>query len=193
MADIELELEIIDLTGELTESSNGDQDEDIDVEEPFEGFADEGAPVSPAQLRAAIFAWPAARLRTVLASLADTDPAVHRALARALVNVPHAARVRVVPRWETCAHCGETFDADADPEDAGEAACVFHPGELEADSASFAAWDEAGQGPIDSAYARREHPERFMWSCCAGDGVAEGCVRGVHVVADAHKKQRLSG
>ncbi|KAF7330221.1 hypothetical protein MVEN_02459200 [Mycena venus] len=125
---------------------------------------------SRAQLRAAIYKVPEARLRHVLVGLADTVPAVYHALARELVVVSPTTRV-VVPRWETCPNCGETYDVNADED---EEECTFHPGELEVNEAKFPDWDEDCHGPMDSEHNREQYPENFSWTCCNGDGMTEG-------------------
>lgn len=119
---LEPELEIIDLTGEATDSEDGKEqygDEELD-----DTSSDDLDEASRAQLRAAIYAIPEAHLRHVVASMVDTVPAVYRALAKELLTVGPMARV-VIPRWETCANCGETYDVNADE---GEEECTFHPG-----------------------------------------------------------------
>ncbi|KAJ6553624.1 hypothetical protein DFH09DRAFT_1153913 [Mycena vulgaris] len=177
---LEPELEIIDLTGEKTESDDGEEGE---YEEEL--YASDGPDeASRAQLHAAIYAVPEAQLRHVLANLADTVPAVYRALARELVAVSPSARV--ITRWETCANCGATYDMHGDE---GEE-CIFHPGDLEVDEAKFLDWDEDCHGPMDSQHNRDEFPQNFSWSCCSGDGLSEGCITGKHSVA-THKKRRL--
>ncbi|KAF8207041.1 hypothetical protein K438DRAFT_1576887 [Mycena galopus ATCC 62051] len=172
---LEPELEIIDLTGETTASEDAEEYEEDDGDDP-----------SRAQLRDAIFRVPEARLRHVLVNLVDTVPAVYHALARELVAVSPTTRV-VVPRWETCANCGETYDVNADE---GEEECTFHPGDLKVNEAKFPDWDENCHGPMDSEINREEYPENFSWSCCNGDGLAEGCVAGHHTLA-VHKKRRV--
>ncbi|KAJ7433731.1 hypothetical protein FB451DRAFT_1471828 [Mycena latifolia] len=177
---LEPELEIIDLTGEATESENGEAGYDEERYDPSSDGPDEA---SRAQLHAAIYAVPEARLRHVLVGLVDTVPAVYRALARELVTVSPVSRV-VIPRWETCANCGETYDMNADE---GEE-CTFHPGDLEVNEAKFLDWD--CHGLMDSPQNRDEFPENFSWSCCSGDGLTEGCITGQHSVA-VSKKRRL--
>jgi len=176
---LEPELEIIDLTGETTASEDG--------EEGY-GQEDEDGPneASRAQLRAAIYRVPEARLRHVLVGLVDTVPAVYYALARELVAVNPTTRV-VVPRWETCANCGETYDVNSHD---GEEECVFHPGDLEVKEAKFPDWDEDCHGPMDSEHNREEYPENFSWTCCNGGGMAEGCVTGKHSVG-VNKRRRV--
>ncbi|KAJ7352326.1 hypothetical protein DFH08DRAFT_84448 [Mycena albidolilacea] len=177
--ELEPDLEIIDLTGETSASEGedygggGGSDEEDSSSDP-----------SRAQLRAAIFRVPEARLREVLADLVDTVPAVYHALARELVTVSRTTRV-VVPRWETCSNCGETYDVNSDDEE-----CTFHPGEMEVDEEKFDDWDEGCHGPIDTEHTRKEFPENFSWTCCDGDGTTEGCVTGHHSPA-VHKKQRV--
>lgn len=117
---LEPELEIIDLTGETSEDGEG-QYGDEELDDPSSDGPDEA---SAQLLRRAIYALPEARLRHVVAGLADTVPAVYRALARELVAVSPEMRV-VIPRWETCANCGETYDVNADE---GDEECTFHPG-----------------------------------------------------------------
>lgn len=119
-SELEPELEIIDLTQETSDSEEGDYDE-----EDFE--ADIINDASRAQLRAVIHDVPEAQLRHVVASLADTVPAVHRALAKELLTIAPVSRV-VVPRWETCGNCGETYDVNDDEDQ--EDSCTFHPGTL---------------------------------------------------------------
>ncbi|KAJ7039694.1 hypothetical protein C8F04DRAFT_949746 [Mycena alexandri] len=177
---LEPELEIIDLTGETTASEEEEEDlSDVSSDGPDAA--------SRAQLHAAIYTVPEARLRDVLADLVDRAPAVYQALARELITANPATRV-VIPRWETCASCGETYDVNADD---GEEECIFHPGNLQVNEAKFLDWDEDCHGPMDSAHDRDEYPENFSWSCCNGDGMAEGCVNGQHSVA-VHKKRRLA-
>jgi hypothetical protein len=117
--ELEPDLEIIDLTGETTASEGEDYGGGGGLDEE-----DSSSDPSRAQLRAAIFRVPEARLREVLADLVDTVPAVYHALARELVTVSRTTRV-VVPRWETCSNCGETYDVNSDDEE-----CTFHPGAL---------------------------------------------------------------
>ncbi|KAJ7163901.1 hypothetical protein C8R43DRAFT_989121 [Mycena crocata] len=180
-AGVESELEIIDLTGETTES--GDENDDYEDEEHYPGLEgpDEASRV---RLRAAIYAVPEGRLRHVLANLADTVPAVHRALAKELVTINPTTRV-VIPRWETCANCGETYDVNADDEDE----CTFHSGDLEVDETKFVDWDEDCHGPMDSAQNRDDYPENFSWSCCNAGGMAEGCITGKHSIAVPKKRR----
>ncbi|KAJ7895067.1 hypothetical protein B0H13DRAFT_828179 [Mycena leptocephala] len=116
-------------------------------------------------------------------------PSGHRprgvsALARELIVVSPTTRV-VVPRWETCANCGETYDVNE-----GEDECTFHPGDLEVNEAKFLDWDEDCHGPMDSEHNREEFPENFSWTCCNGDGMTEGCANGKHSVA-VPKKRRV--
>ncbi|KAJ7183250.1 hypothetical protein C8R46DRAFT_885022 [Mycena filopes] len=179
-AGLEPELEIIDLTGETTASEDGE-------EGPYDFSSDGPDEAARAQLHTAIYALPEARLRDVLVDRADRVPAVYRALARELIAVNPATRV-VVPRWETCANCGETYDVNADEGEDEE--CIFHPGKLQVNEAKFLDWDEHCHGPMDSAHSREEYPENFSWTCCNGDGTAEGCVDGKHRIG-THKKQRL--
>ncbi|KAJ7672205.1 hypothetical protein DFH06DRAFT_1082140 [Mycena polygramma] len=181
--ELEPELEIIDLTGETTASEDGG--EEYGDEELYDAHLDGPDDASRAQLRAAIYSVSETCLRDVLVSLVDTVPAVYHALARELVVVSRTMRV-VVPRWESCAHCGETYDVSADEEEA----CIFHPGELEVNEAKFLDWDEECHGPMDSEHNQEEYPENFSWTCCSGDGMSEGCVSGKHSVA-VHKKRRL--
>ncbi|KAJ7510516.1 hypothetical protein B0H11DRAFT_1702112 [Mycena galericulata] len=181
---LEPRLEIIDLTGEATDSEDEEEHGD---EEPGNPSSDDSEDATRKQLRAAIYAVPEAHLRHVVASLADTVPAVHRALAKELLTVDPVVRV-VIPRWETCANCGETYDVNAANEDEEE--CTFHPGDLEVDEAKFLDWDEDCHGPMDSPHNRDEYPENFSWSCCDGNGMTEGCVAGKHSVA-LPKKRRL--
>ncbi|KAJ7116528.1 hypothetical protein C8R44DRAFT_210611 [Mycena epipterygia] len=179
---LEPELEIIDLTGETSEDGErGYGDEELD-----DASSDGPDEASAQLLRRAIYALPEARLRHVVAQIAETVPAVYRALARELVVVNPETRV-VIPRWETCANCGETHDVNADE---GEEECTFHPGDLEVDEAKFLDWDEDCHGPMDSPHNRDEFPGNFAWSCCKGDGMAEGCVAGKHIVA-VPKKRRV--
>ncbi|KAJ7690107.1 hypothetical protein B0H17DRAFT_936479 [Mycena rosella] len=179
-AALESDLEIIDLTGETTDSEGGERQEEL-----YDPSSDGPDEASRAQLQAAIYALPEARLRHVVAGLVDTVPAVYRVLARELVGVSPVARV-VVPRWETCANCGETYDLHADANEE----CTFHPGRLQVDEAKFLDWDEDCHGPMDSPHNRDEFPENFSWSCCSSDGLAGGCVTGRHSVA-VPKKRRL--
>ncbi|KAJ7760684.1 hypothetical protein DFH07DRAFT_957519 [Mycena maculata] len=180
----EPELEIIDLTGDATDSE--DEEEDYGDEEPADASSDGIEEASRAQLRATIFTVPEAHLRHVVAGLADTVPAVYRALATELLAVDPMTRV-VIPRWETCANCGETYDVNGGED---EEECTFHPGDLEVDEAKFPDWDEDCHGPMDSAHNREEYPESFTWSCCDGGGMAGGCVTGKHSVA-VPKKRRV--
>jgi hypothetical protein len=119
---LEPELEVIDLTGDTTASEDGE--EEYGDEELSDASSDDTSGASRAQLRTAIYNVPEGRLRHVLADLVDTDPAVYHALARELIVVSPTTRV-VVPRWETCANCGETYDVNE-----GEDECIFHPGTL---------------------------------------------------------------
>ncbi|KAJ6468334.1 hypothetical protein C8R45DRAFT_838017 [Mycena sanguinolenta] len=175
---LEPDIEIIDLTGETTASEDEREGYGKETENGHNNDA------SRAQLRDAILRVPEARLRHVLVDLIDTVPAVYHALARELVTVNPTTRV-VVPRWETCTNCGETYDVND-----VEEACSFHPGELKADEEKFEDWDEKCFGPIDTEDNQQEYPENFTWSCCNGDGLTEGCVSGRHVVA-SHKKRRI--
>ncbi|KAJ7284452.1 hypothetical protein C8J57DRAFT_1288501 [Mycena rebaudengoi] len=178
----EPELEIIDLTGELSE----DEDEaDGRGNGPESSDGNESENASRAQLHAAIYAVPEARLRHVLTQLVDTVPAVERALSKELVTVNRTTRV-VIPRWEKCGNCGETFDVN----EAADEPCTFHPGNLEVNEDAFADWDERCHGPMDSLETREEYPENFSWSCCEGDGLTDGCEEGRHKVA-VSKKRRL--
>ncbi|KAJ7075172.1 hypothetical protein B0H15DRAFT_894514 [Mycena belliarum] len=181
--DSEPELEIIDLTGDATsESEDGQAEREEDPDTSFNGLDE----ASRARLHAAIFTVPEARLRDVLAGLIDSVPAVYHALARELVVNTPITRV-VVPRWETCANCRETYDVH---DDEGEEECVFHPGDLQVNEAMFGDHDEDRFGPMDSTQMRDRHPENFAWSCCSGNGLTEGCVTSRHAPA-SHKKQRL--
>ncbi|KAJ7650824.1 hypothetical protein FB45DRAFT_780079 [Roridomyces roridus] len=177
--ELEPELEIIDLTGDATDSEAGAYAEE-------EADTDDVSDASRAQLRTAIANVPEAHLRHVVASLADAVPSFHRALARELLGINPVTRV-VVPRWETCRNCGETYDVNADDE---HDTCVFHPGDMEVDEEAFPDWDEDCHGPKDTKHNRQEYPENFLWSCCDADGMAEGCVNGKHK-ATASKKRRL--
>ncbi|KAJ6577500.1 hypothetical protein B0H19DRAFT_875417, partial [Mycena capillaripes] len=160
-------------------------EEEYADEELHDASSDAPNEASRAQLRAAILMVPEARLRHVLVGLVDTVPAVYHALARELVVVSRTTRV-VVPRWETCGNCGETYDVNADE---GEEECTFHPGELEVNEEKFEDWDERCHGPMDSEDNRQEYSENFSWTCCNVDGMTEGCVNGKHSPA-VHKKRR---
>ncbi|KAJ7056705.1 hypothetical protein C8F01DRAFT_1086991 [Mycena amicta] len=171
--------EVIDLTGDTSDSDNEEEEaSDGDEEQP-----------TIAQLQAAVSTAPEARLRLVLTRLVARNAAVRRALAKDLltVNAPAPATVaRVVPRWETCENCRESYDVNAQDNEE----CVFHPGDLEVDYEKFVDWDEDCHGPMDSRGNRRDYPENFTWSCCDADGTAPGCVNGRHR-AKAHKKRHL--
>ncbi|KAJ7220197.1 hypothetical protein GGX14DRAFT_493576 [Mycena pura] len=188
MAAADPELEIIDLTGETTTSEDGesgDEDEERDkLRYTSSGLGPDAA--SRAQLHAAVNALPEARLRQMVLDLADTVPAVYHALARGLLTVGSTSRV--IPRWEMCANCGETYDVY---DDANEL-CLFHPGELKADETKFVDWDEDCHGPVDTPENRDEYPDNFSWTCCNGDATAPGCVTGRHrPAAPQTKKQRV--
>ncbi|KAF7375263.1 hypothetical protein MSAN_00413000 [Mycena sanguinolenta] len=124
---------------------------------------------SRAQLRDAILRVPEARLRRVLVDLIDTVPAVYHALARELVTVSPTTRV-VVPRWERCANCGETYDVNDSEEE-----CTFHPGDLEADEEKFPDWDEDCHGPMDTENNREEYPQNFSCSLLSDSKLIMAC------------------
>ncbi|KAJ6546628.1 hypothetical protein B0H10DRAFT_2130952 [Mycena sp. CBHHK59/15] len=161
--------EIIDLTGEDTTESESEEGDD--ASDPSDGPDED----SRAQLRATIATAPEAHLRIVVADLAEKFPAFSRALARKLIAVGPTKRV-VIPRWETCAKCCETYDVN----DEDEQECTFHPGSLGWGS------DYDFEGPMESLHNLDEN-----WSCCDGDEDAQGCVTGKHCVA-MPKKRRLS-
>lgn len=52
--------------------------------------------------------------------------------------------------------------------------------EIDDESSTWDDWDEKCHGPMDSSENMEEHPEGFVWSCCEGDGRAEGCVESTH-------------
>ncbi|KAF7327394.1 hypothetical protein MKEN_00317100 [Mycena kentingensis (nom. inval.)] len=155
--------DIIDLT------ADGDHDSDED------GGGEEGdeQQYSLAELKAAISTAPETALRLALARLASKNTAVRRALAKELLTSGSTASgtsVRVIPRWETCENCSESYDVNT----AGAEDCVFHPGDLECEYDRFVDWDEDCHGPMDSRANRRDYPENFTWSCCDADGTASG-------------------
>lgn len=43
---------------------------------------------------------------------------------------------------------------------------------------------------MDSSENMEEHPEGFVWSCCEGDGGAEGCVEDTHEPGESRKRKR---
>ncbi|CAK5269276.1 unnamed protein product [Mycena citricolor] len=197
--DMAPEVEIIDLTGEPSEP---DPDEGlVEDDDPEEEGDDRTRPVAfplpdgvnyRAQLRAAIQSTPEHRLRQTLVRLIDSDAAVYSALARELLVVgtrapePPASTVRVLPRWETCENCGESYDVNSAAQDA----CVFHPGEMEAVEERFPDWDEQCHGPMDTQENQQEYPENFDWSCCEAAGDANGCVKSRHTPAVSKNKRR---
>nr|GAT52468.1 predicted protein [Mycena chlorophos] len=183
------DFEVIDLTG--------DTDDESDNEDQADGWDDgndaEAAAFTLAQLNAVISDTPEAPLRLVLTRLAAKDPKIRNALARELFAISNAngvngTVVRVVPRWETCENCGESYDVNTPRVDEE---CLFHPGELEAEEDRFVDWDEDCHGPMDTDENRRAYPENFTWGCCESDGTAEGCVTGKHR-PQSNKKRRLN-
>ncbi|KAG6877439.1 hypothetical protein C0993_007247 [Termitomyces sp. T159_Od127] len=178
----EIEPEIIDLTA-LSESESEEEDEELDSEGSSEESSSDDdlreVPVNPTsreQLRDAIRELGEDRLRRVLSSLVDAIPEVEETLTKQLLTLKRKSQ-DVIYRWETCTNCGGEFDMATQRE---EEECSFHPGELEVDEDEFADWDEFCHGPKDSAHNRGEYPENFKWTCCGGNGKAEGCVRSVH-------------
>ncbi|KAF5379786.1 hypothetical protein D9615_005701 [Tricholomella constricta] len=179
------EPEVIDLTA-LSDSSEEEEEEDSGHEDELDDEAksesDEETievPVdrtSRARLHEAIAAVSEERLRRILSHLVDTIPAVESALTHELVMLKRKTQ-DVISRWEACSNCDEEFDMGTRRE---EDECSFHPGELEVNEAEFVDWDEACHGPMDTADNRRSYPENFTWSCCEGNGMSEGCVRGMH-------------
>ncbi|KAF7312035.1 hypothetical protein MIND_00215600 [Mycena indigotica] len=182
--------EIIDLTGDTTASGSED-DEEEEQNDLEQGSFDEDEQTTPTldQLNAAISSAPVARLQLILIRLAKKNPAVRKALTKELLTIsgPPTAPVRVIPRWEICENCGNSYDVNVaeDNED-----CVFHPGDLEVEDDKFVDWDEDCHGPMDTRSNRREFPENFTWSCCEGDGTAGGCVNGRHR-PKSNKRQRF--
>ncbi|KAG6860745.1 hypothetical protein C0995_008010 [Termitomyces sp. Mi166 len=174
----ETEPEIIDLTG-LSESESEEEDEELDSEESSEECSSDDiseVPVSATsreQLLDAIGELGEDRLRRVLSDLVDTIPEVEERLTRQLLTLKRKTQ-DVIYRWETCINCNEEFDMTTRRE---EEECSFHPGELEVDEEQFADWDESCHGPMDSSHNRREYPENFKWTCCEGNGRAEGCTK----------------
>ncbi|KAF8071642.1 hypothetical protein FPV67DRAFT_1577635, partial [Lyophyllum atratum] len=178
--------EVIDLTGlsdssdeeededesgeeEGSESSSSSQGEDSDVEVPVDG-------TSRARLHEAIATVGEERLRRILAHLVDSYPAVEDALTRELVTLKRKTQ-DVVSRWDMCSNCDEEFDTGTRRE---EEECTFHPGELEVNEEEFVDWDEDCHGPMDTLDNRRSFPQNFTWTCCEGNGISDGCVRGIH-------------
>jgi hypothetical protein len=110
--------EILDLTN-LTDSSddeNGSESEEI----PEPNLDD----ISLTQLKNAIASVSEQRLREAVSRLVVTIPAAGHALMRELFAVQNQTR-KVVSRWETCANCGEEYDA-GEPRDEEE--CTYHSG-----------------------------------------------------------------
>jgi hypothetical protein len=68
----------------------------------------------------------------------------------------------------------------------------FYAGELEVDEEGdfWADHDERCHGTIDSAWARKEYPEGFMWDCCDRLGNEEGCESGPHM-PDLGKRAKM--
>eukprot|EP00282_Hemiselmis_andersenii_P012079 CAMPEP_0114117398 /NCGR_PEP_ID=MMETSP0043_2-20121206/5012_1 /TAXON_ID=464988 /ORGANISM="Hemiselmis andersenii, Strain CCMP644" /LENGTH=184 /DNA_ID=CAMNT_0001209787 /DNA_START=31 /DNA_END=586 /DNA_ORIENTATION=+ len=71
----------------------------------------------------------------------------------------------------------EMYATSECPSSDDEDAEMFHSGTLEVDEDGlfWADWDEDVAGDIDTKSNRREYPEGFKWTCCGGDGSAEGC------------------
>lgn len=90
------------------------------------------------------------------------------------------------PEITLCVNCENPF-IEAENSDA---ACLYHPGEMEWDDSEGQFDVFEGDPDPDTEENKREFPEAFVWSCCQerGDG-KKGCVRTRHVGVDS-KRQR---
>lgn len=125
--------EVIDLTDLPSDDEDDGVRDEVGTEEGDEG-SDAGAidEAGFTQLLLAIDTTPEARLRSVLATLVESDHAVQLALFEELVTVQSERRkhkrshsLTVVPRYVICANCEEDFDVGEERE---EDECVYHHG-----------------------------------------------------------------
>ncbi|KAH7046767.1 hypothetical protein B0J12DRAFT_138692 [Macrophomina phaseolina] len=88
-------------------------------------------------------------------------------------------------RLEMCEQCDREFDVAANE----FSACVWHPGSLRI-CCEDGFWCETGEN-MDTKENRDQFPEGFRWTCCSGQGDAEGCMAGFHqACASSEKKVR---
>ncbi|CAD0112816.1 unnamed protein product, partial [Aureobasidium uvarum] len=86
-------------------------------------------------------------------------------------------------RYAMCEHCKEEFDVTDNAEDSWSL-------EIDWDGDFWADHDEDCHGTIDLDLAD-ESPEGFEWTCCKGDGDAEGCTTGPHKVDERYKPEEV--
>ncbi|KAI0145451.1 hypothetical protein GGR57DRAFT_298627 [Xylariaceae sp. FL1272] len=87
----------------------------------------------------------------------------------------------LLPRFEKCKTCKETFDVTKNH----KRACRTHDGQLDIDPDVFPDDDQVMYDPhsIDphTDWRRDEWPEGFIWDCCDEDCTSEGCVVQGHI------------
>ncbi|KAK8192831.1 uncharacterized protein BKA78DRAFT_310601 [Phyllosticta capitalensis] len=84
-------------------------------------------------------------------------------------NLPDLQKKKL--RTKICRHCNETYVPTDDAQE-----CIYHPGEIEADTSQFSGWDEEQHGPLLTEERIKEQPMKFSWNCCDRKVDAEGCL-----------------
>ncbi|KAF4310101.1 hypothetical protein GTA08_BOTSDO03209 [Botryosphaeria dothidea] len=86
-------------------------------------------------------------------------------------------------RLDWCEQCDGEFDAAANQ----LGACVWHTGCLRV-CWEDGFWCETGED-VDTRENRDQFPEGFRWTCCNGQGDAEGCMVGFHTASVSSEKK----
>ncbi|KIX95381.1 uncharacterized protein Z520_08898 [Fonsecaea multimorphosa CBS 102226] len=99
---------------------------------------------------------------------------------KAAAPEPKTGVKRLRKAYEMCSQCAEEYEVEENEMSRG--LCVYHPGvkEVDDDADTWADHDDDCHGPPDAYIDDPSYQDGFVWSCCDGEGDAEGCERTRH-------------